>query len=124
MTEQPNNDFLKKLVNGEQLQIISTSPSDISISVPDKSGGEREYIFSDTIPSIKMATSTATAVTTELKIPLPPDSQTRFVEVIEEVKATRTEESEFQFGPIKLRIKRAPQKTITRYIEQKKDTSR
>ena len=122
MTEQPNEELLKKLVNGEPLQIISTSAKDISISVPDKAGGEREYIYPATTPSVEMVTSTATAVTTALKVSLPPDYQTRFVEKIEEVKATRIEEADLQFGPIKFRIKRAPLKTIIRYIEQQKDS--
>jgi len=122
MTEQPNNEFLKKLVNGESLQVISTSAADISISVPDKAGGEREYIFPATTPSIKMAMSTAVDITTALKVSLPTDYQQRLVEGIEEVKATRVEEISIKFGPLGAKIKFAPQKTIKRYIEQQKNS--
>jgi hypothetical protein len=69
-----------------------------------------------------MATSTATDVIKTLNIPISPDYQTRLFEGIEEVKATRVEEISFKLGPLGAKIRFAPQKTIKRYTEQKKDS--
>ena len=120
MAERVNKELLRKLVEGEP-QVISTSPADISISVPDETGGEKEYIYPDTTSSIVMAVSTSA----DLGVQLNPTYQERFIEGIEEVKTTRVEEVVVEAGIpklpfVKFKIKLAPKKTIKRYTEQQK----
>jgi hypothetical protein len=121
MIEQPNHEFLKKLVNW-QPEEISIAPSDISVSVPDEAGGEKEYIYPDTMPSDVIVLNTSA----DFGEKLAPSYQERFIEGIEEVKASRFEEVEVEVGipnilTGKIKIKRAPKKTIKRYTEKQKE---
>jgi hypothetical protein len=118
MEKEINDELLNKLVKGEQ-QVIRTSFSDISVSVSDESGDEKEYIYPQAMPSDIIASTTAA----NLGIELEPTSQKRIVEKIEEVKESRFEEFEVEAGLpkiplLKIKIRRAPKKTITRYTEQ------
>lgn len=118
MVEKPNDELLKKLVEGEP-QEISITPSDVSISVPDGAGGEKEYIYPDTTPSDIIVDST----NADLGVKAPPTYQKKFIEGIEEVIENRIEEIEFEAGIPnilvgKIKIKRAPKKIIKRYTEQ------
>jgi hypothetical protein len=113
MENNPNDELLKKLVIGE---VISTSPADISISVSGKSG-EQELIFSQAIPSDIVASTTVANSGIELN----KTCAQKLSEKIEEVKACYTAEVEAKLGPLSFKIKRAPQKTTTRYTEQKRE---
>jgi len=113
MAEQHNEDILKKLVEGEPQAIISTSASDISVSVRGPDGVERETIYPDSTTSDVIALNTAA----NAKLPATQTYQDRFIETLDVARTNPyLQETEFElkgpefkwppsFGSLKVKLK-------------------
>lgn len=94
-------------------KVISTSADDISVAVYSIGNITRENIYDDSIPSDAIAISTAA----DLGLPPETSYQEKFIQGIEQVKGKYVTEFELEVGLpkwplLKIKIKRAPEKTI------------
>lgn len=117
MPENEKKDKVLKVNVADNIQVsdaVVTSISDITVSAVDKDNVEHESVWPDNTPSDIIATSTAA----DLGVEIERSYQEKFMEGVEQVKGKYLEELEISLGPLKIKIKRAPEKVI-KYLKIK-----